>query len=68
MSEWRRVEITQTIPAHRKSWWGVWDAIVAAVKKQNRLTVPVDVTFSVLSKSDVELKVTHAQVEEGPKQ
>jgi hypothetical protein len=67
MSEWRRVEITQTIQAHRKGWRGAWDAIVAAVRKQNRLTVPVDITFSVMTNTDVELKVTHAQVEEGKK-
>lgn len=64
---WERKAITTIIPAHRTGWPGAWDAIVAAITGQPRLTVPTPYTFSVMVKvsKGAEVTLTAAQVETG---
>ena len=52
MNEWKAVVSSATIEAHRTGWRGVWDAVVSAVTRQPRLTVPVELTLSAWVKSD----------------
>ena len=65
MSVWKQVVLTQTIQAHRTGWLGVWDALVAAVTGDKRVTVNVPVTLSVYAKPSENVSLGLAQVEEG---
>jgi len=65
MSEWKQVVLTQTIQAHRKGWLGVWDALVAAVTGNERVTVNVPVTLSVYAKPSESVSLAIVQKEEG---
>lgn len=68
MAEWTRLTKTVIAPMHRTGWLGLWDAVVAFVKREPRRTVPTKITASVYVKSDkeVKLEIFGFQVEEGP--
>lgn len=44
---WHHVAATGLINQHRKGWRGVWDAIVAALKGDDRISVPQPLTVEV---------------------
>ena len=48
--EWTRCFHYNVIKAHRTGWRGVWDALVAAILRRDRLSVPMDVSFSIYVK------------------
>lgn len=62
MEEWKRHSITQTFPACRTGWKGVWDAFKSAITKNPRLTVPKDFTFSCYAKGDIQLHMAQVYI------
>ena len=61
MDNWQRVSVTSKIEACRTGWFGVWDALCAAVTGDARTTVAKDVTVSVLIKGDCLLSLTQEE-------
>ena len=54
MSEWRTCLIAQVIDVHRTGWLGVWDALVAAITRNPRLTSPRRIEVHYRVKGDAE--------------
>lgn len=56
----------KTITAHQKvlacrsGWWGVWDALVSAIKREERLSFPREITVSVRASDNVVLDIVQA--------
>jgi len=62
--DWSRPFVVSTIDSFRSGWKGAWDAFKSAWRKDGRLQVPMDVTFSVYVKHPAEeVTVFAAQLE-----
>lgn len=67
MRKFEKLACYQTIQAYRRGWRGAWDAFIAALLKQDRLQVPVDIKFSALVRSNTDdafLEICQATMEE----
>lgn len=55
MTKWKHVASTTLINRHRSGWLGVWDALVAAVKGDERISVrrPMTLEMWVGTESDI---------------
>jgi hypothetical protein len=64
--KWRKVYSTSYIERHRTGWWGVWDALKAAWKREDRLVVKQPVTLSLWVKvepeREVQARITQTQL------
>ena len=57
MNDWQQMMTTTLVPCVREGWRGVWDALVAAIKGNPRLTIATPVTYSVYVKTQGEVKI-----------
>jgi len=62
-NEWKRVLVTKIVPIHRSGWLGVWDSIMSAITKDERINVPMELEFSVWTNGNARLDIVHPQVE-----
>jgi hypothetical protein len=56
--KWERFAESSIVPFYRSGWLGVWDSIVAAIRRKDRYSVATPVVFSVWIKSRDPAKVT----------
>ena len=63
MTKWQYASVTHRVFAYRTGWRGAWDAIKAALRGDDRVQLPLDLTFGIYHKGDCELLVCGASVE-----
>jgi hypothetical protein len=66
MNNWKILSKTETVDFYRGGWRGVWDALVAVIKREPRKSTPTQVTCSVWVNApegqEVELQIRHGKM------
>lgn len=63
--KWKHLKITQKATFFRTGWWGVWDALKAAITRDKRVVAVDDIHFSFWARGEIQIHKTELETAKG---